>query len=402
MELSKKGIVFDWAFSPSSWTLPSHASMFTGRWLHDLSVGVTMPLDDQYPTLAEVLDSNGYSTAGFIANTIYCGNEFGLSRGFTHYEDYTISLAQVILYTSIANTALDKLGFLLGSSRYYWPKTAEEVSSDFLHWLANNRTQPFFAFLNYIDAHNPYMPPDNFEGKFGSPELRANPYVVPIDQRSHEEVQADIDAYDGSIAYLDDQIGQLISELEKQRILENTLVIIVSDHGEQFGDHALFGHANSLYSQTIHVPLVILLPNQMSAGERVETTVSLRDLPVTILDLIKMDGTNQIPGTSFANLIHKQDSDLFEISNGHYPDPILAELNYSHSQDLSGNAPIVNGDMRSIFMGGYHYILNGDQSEELYDYKHDIFEQTNLANSQLYVNFLVQPRGILEESTNGK
>ena len=327
-ELSKNGVVFDWAISPSSWTLPSHASMFTGRWLHELSVGVVTPLDDQYPTLAEVLASKGYLTAGFIANTFYCGNEFGLSRGFDHYEDYTKSLTQAILYTSLADKALEKLGVVIGRNRFYWPKTAEQVNSEFLHWLANHQTRPFFAFLNYIDAHDPYMPPDNFEGKFGSPELRANPYTVPIDQRSQEEIQAEIDAYDGSIAYLDHQIGQLMTELNWRGILENTLVIIVSDHGEQFNDHSLNGHSNSLYLQAIHVPLVILLPDQLSAGERVDATVSLRDLPATILDLITTDDKNPLAGTSFVNLFQVHGFSSVGSRTVNDIDPVLSELNY--------------------------------------------------------------------------
>ncbi len=87
-ELATRGIRFDCARSTSSWTLPSHASMFTGRWYHELSLGWLTPLDNKEPTIAEFLGNHGYATAGFIANTWYCGQSSGLSRGFTHYEDY--------------------------------------------------------------------------------------------------------------------------------------------------------------------------------------------------------------------------------------------------------------------------------------------------------------------------
>src|SRR5262249_31529412 len=87
-ELAQLGIRFDFAMAPSSWTLPSHATMFTGRWHHELSVGWLAPLDETRPTLAEFLGARGYATAGFIANSRYCGSDSGLGRGFTFYEDY--------------------------------------------------------------------------------------------------------------------------------------------------------------------------------------------------------------------------------------------------------------------------------------------------------------------------
>src|SRR5206468_7994858 len=89
VELAERGIRFDAALAHSSWTLPSHATMFTGRWLHELSVGWLTPLDGSHPTLAEFLDTKGYATAGFIANTFYCAADSGLARGFTRYQDYS-------------------------------------------------------------------------------------------------------------------------------------------------------------------------------------------------------------------------------------------------------------------------------------------------------------------------
>src|SRR6202021_2117515 len=92
---------------PSSWTLPSHASMFTGRWLHELSVGWLTPLDRARPTLGEFLGDRGYATAGFVANTAYCGTDSGLARGFTRYQDYTISSPTALKTAVLVNRALD-------------------------------------------------------------------------------------------------------------------------------------------------------------------------------------------------------------------------------------------------------------------------------------------------------
>ena len=111
--LAARGVRFRHAFATSSWTLPSHASLFTGRWPHELSAGWKTPLDDTHPTLAERLASLGYDTAGFVANLDYCGRETGLSRGFAHYEDYPLSVREVFTrYVGLAagSTSLDRDG----------------------------------------------------------------------------------------------------------------------------------------------------------------------------------------------------------------------------------------------------------------------------------------------------
>ena len=105
-ELATRGVRFDSARSASSWTLPSHATMFTGRWLHELGVGWLTPLDRTYPTVAEYLGDRGYATAGFVANTFYCGRDSGLARGFTHYEDHILPELTAVRTTVLVNRVL--------------------------------------------------------------------------------------------------------------------------------------------------------------------------------------------------------------------------------------------------------------------------------------------------------
>ena len=208
VELAQRGIRFDLARAPSPWTLPSHASMFTGRWLHELSVGWLTPLDRTCPTLAEFLGRRGYATAGFVGNTRYCATDSGLGRGFTVYQDYIfpeltafkmpvlVSRAlkgfQMIVY--FAEDLLESAG-LMPYVRRLWRsldtdrKGAAVVNRELLDWLAQ-RTQskrPFFAFLNYADAHHPYQllpgrlhrfgvePTDNFLPPFASSSRRETP-----------------------------------------------------------------------------------------------------------------------------------------------------------------------------------------------------------------------------------
>jgi hypothetical protein len=157
--LATRGVRFDRAFSTAPWTAPSHASLFTGRWPHELTIGWDRPLDATFPTLAESLAEAGYATAGFVANTTYCSYETGLDRGFEHYEDYDVTLRGVLLCSSLVERALafahkhptwvNALG--LGGPSKGDRKDAARINRDFLGWLDGHagRDRPFFAFLNY-------------------------------------------------------------------------------------------------------------------------------------------------------------------------------------------------------------------------------------------------------------
>ncbi len=155
--LARRGLSFENAISTSPWTLPGHASMFTGRYPHEVSADWSVPLDATFPTLAEVLASNGYATAGFVANVGYCSYEHGLNRGFAYYSDYQFSLGQFILSSSLGRTVAssDRLRRISGYHELLNRRTAENINNDFLHWLSTRGRQPFFAFLNYYDAHEP-------------------------------------------------------------------------------------------------------------------------------------------------------------------------------------------------------------------------------------------------------
>jgi arylsulfatase A-like enzyme len=140
--------------------------MFTGRFPDELSANWEAALDDTYPTIAEILGSRGYSTGGFVANRIYAASEFGLDRGFQHYEDYPISLGE-ILQSSRAVMDFDvdygALRRRMGGPAYLGMKDQREISRSFLRWLERVDDRPFFAFLNYFDAHAPYLPPAGFD-----------------------------------------------------------------------------------------------------------------------------------------------------------------------------------------------------------------------------------------------
>ncbi|MGE0126706.1 MAG: sulfatase [Blastocatellales bacterium] len=380
-QLAKSGVVFDRALSTAPWTLPSHAGMFTGRFAHELSANWKTALDGAHPTLAEQFSKRGYLTAGFIANTYYCSYEHGLNRGFDHYEDYQVSLGQMISSLTLVRTIAEniRLRRFLRNDEHLNRQSADEVNDRFLRWLPHDGGRPFFAFLNLYDAHEPYLPPAPFDRKFGpgrskgklSPLLHSfwNP-VIGVGQLSKAEWQEEVDAYDGAIAYLDHQLGQLFADLKNRGLYDNTLIIVTSDHGEEFNEHGLYSHGNSLYLPSVHVPLLITLPGRTPPGHRVTDPVSLRDLPATVSELAGLQ--TGFPGQTLTRFWARPGS----VENG-AENPRLCSVR--QAPEVPEWYPVSKGDMSSLVREGYRYIRNGDGREELYDFEQDPWERNNLA-----------------------
>jgi arylsulfatase A-like enzyme len=414
--LAAEGVRFDYALSTAPWTLPAHATMMTGRWPHELSSDWGTPLDGTHPTLAEAFSARGYRTAGFVANAGWVGWEHGVDRGFSHYEDYPVTPIQMVASTFVLRLAhlIEREALNAARSREkqteaqpgnqpppayqlfrkqkkgkllkpllnnYGPlrkKTAPTVDRQFLDWLGEGGTRPYFVFLNYMEAHDPYSPAPPFDRQFGptrpEPEsglaqtVRAA--LTPAEQRDLL-----VNAYDGALATLDRELERLLAELRSRGALENTLVIVTSDHGEQLGEHGLIFHANSLYIQLLHVPLLIWFPERVPAGVTVPDYVSLRDLPATVLDLADIRDAGRFPGVSLSRFWQPQAAPAATPPG----EALLAEV----SKGIRTPAwwPVSKGDMKSLVMEQVHYIRNGDGLEELYDLSSDPFEERDLAGS---------------------
>ena len=386
-QFATTGVVFDRAMSTSPWTLPSHASLFTGRYPHELSTDWKKALDDSYPTLAEYFKDHGYLTAGFAANLLYCTYEHGLDRGFTYYEDHPLTINTVAKSSVLTRVLAQLTRKVIGETEHLVRKNAEELNRDFLSWLSNKAERPFFVFLNYFDAHTPYLPPASFATKFGPVRLRPGISMTNPDISEHD-LQAELDAYDGALAYLDHNLGILFEELQRRGVLENTLVIITADHGEHFGEHGLLGHGTSLYRPLLHVPLVISFPSRIAGGKSVRDVVTLRDIPATIVDLVNFEDRVPFPGRS---LVHYWQED--RVPDG-TTSPILSEVRKGI------NTPpwdrVTKGDMKSLVFQGMNYIRNGDGVEELYDFDNDAEEKKNLAEFSEYRTELERGRRLVE------
>jgi arylsulfatase A-like enzyme len=399
--LAGRGVRFDLAFSTSSWTLPSHASLFTGRWPHELGVDWKSPLRDDVPTLAESLASHGYETAGFAANLDYCSRETGLARGFTHYEDFPIDVYDAFTrYVALGHRieisswalVLDRL-LEKGFGRWFdlvprsmeHTKNAAELNGAFLGWLTRRQDshRPFFAFLNYNDAHSPYEVPDRSTPGFG---LRP---ASPLDRQtllqwnsldksrlSYPVVRMAADVYDDCISYLDRRLEMLLQELSRRGVLDNTLVIVTSDHGEHLGDHLLFFHGCSLYRQLVQVPLVIVDNKSVPPGRVVAEPVSLCDIPATVIDLLGLGRDAPFPGQPLTRFWRRPSHAVVSPA-----EPLLMETGKPELLTNQGREPAAKGPMKSLIARGMHYIRSADGLEELYMLNADPEETINMAGA---------------------
>jgi arylsulfatase A-like enzyme len=412
--LAKQGIRFDRARATAPWTLPSHASIFTGRWPHELAVKWLAPLSGNFPTLAEYLGSHGYATAGFVANTFYCSYATGLGRGFTHYEDFDLDRLGPFRMARLVDVTLKTIAEMsqkLSESFYAGPfrplleyaagqllvadkKHAGLVNREFLDWLSGRPEpgRPFFAFLNYFDAHTRYLLPQGREYRFGlEPHTKVDLQLFErwrdtdkpkLPQRYRTLI---VDCYDSCLAYLDERLGELFDELQRRGVLDRTLVIVTADHGEGLGEHELFDHGESLYRTEVHVPLLIVLPARSQYQGVVRDTVSLRDLAATITDLVDLGPGSPIPGQSLAGLWRGPSAGATSVSGEEAVSELAAPNPVNPNQ---GRSPAARGPLVSLAAGDFVYIRNeGDGSEELFNERDDPRELTNLAH-----NDVVQPR----------
>ena len=348
-EWATRGVIFDDAWSTAPWTLPSHGTMFTGRYPFEFRGDWDTGFDREVPTLAERFRDEGYRTGGFVANLYYAAWDSGLDRGFIHYEDY-LRTPQQLLFSSSIGQAFERVRrgrhpVRPLNVRRYGPF----VTRPFFQWLDETAPsgRPFFVFLNYFAAHKPFFSPKPFNQMFLGDDNT-------------------VDRYDGAIAYLDNELDKLFSDLEARGVLDNTLVVVTSDHGEFMGEHGLQDHGNALYPPVLHVPLVIIPQRgEQMAVRRVAEPVSLRDLAATVQQVAGLPVT--LPGQPLRGLWQHDSVDvsltLAQVSKGIRTPP---------------DDPLSLGPMYTVRAGPWHFILNGDCREEVYDLSVDPLEEHNL------------------------
>ena len=370
-ELARRGVLFENAIAPSSWTIPSHASILTARlpYQHGADRAGTR-LDGRFPTLSEAFRAHGYRTAAFSANWWNFARRLGFGRGFMHFEDFD-SLTSAIVQTNMGErlqNLLLKLRILHASIGH--PR-AHDINGDILAWIARSHG-PFFITANYMDVHEPYLPPlDCFHrfSKLAQPPgdmffgLPRPSYLTPA------RVGSEVDAYDAGIYCLDRQMAALQKELDKRGLLRSTILVFTSDHGEGFDEHHLMSHGNSLYRELIHVPLIIAGPG-IPAGGTVQQPVSLTWLPATLLTLATGEA-GPFPGVAMSRTWDSAQQRFWP-----YP---VSQVRTLH---LDPQAPNYSRDLQSIVTPEWHLILGSESGPELYQFNTDLREADNLTDTR--------------------
>jgi len=391
-EWAKQSAVFDYAIATAPWSLPSHASFFTGRPAYELGTGFLDPLDTDVTTLTEVLRKAGYATGAFAANYYYGHTESGLEQGFAHYEDYPITAKQVIFSSSFGQApiftksllavtrdrSIRKVGQALREFEWIpssaYPsndrKTAAQVDAAFLRWRSGLGRRPWFAFVNYFDAHANYKPSPAFVHSFSSSPN-------------------DVDLYDAAIADIDNEIDRMLRTMQQHGELDNTIVVVMSDHGEQFGERGLLEHGNSVYTQLLRVPLMIRYPRRVPGGVRVAQVASLRHIPATVLDLVTPSTGTRIapgalPGTSLRLLWEGQWPDSLQGAQSYLR--VVNRVSRRESIDLSVFDDSLHFIQSMVRLGPNEASEDGRRestTEHLFRYRTDSTEMDDLQQSAM-------------------
>ncbi|MGI6300230.1 MAG: sulfatase-like hydrolase/transferase [Verrucomicrobiota bacterium] len=344
-ELAREAVVYEQAVSSACWTMASHASMFTGTYpsRHGLVFDGDR-LSDQFLTVAEVLQKEGYRTTAYSDNP-YVSPFSGLHRGFSHFVDDIMDAVPVRAYRWLKQRrrksdagfssdgqirhveAVDYSGYGPWMKRAIWEATrffdkgasrvVREAGTEVE--LAHRAGDSAFVFMHFGETHAPYLPMGYFRDRFMPAGMGLKPWLVNQNAYRHflgqcrmppEDFELLTALYHASIAYLDDQIGRLVTFLRRRGLLDRSLLIVTSDHGENVGDHGMMGHQWSLADTLIHVPLLVRYPGGGSGGTRVVGQVQTMDLAPTLLSVISGQRTQD----ELARLREEQfDADVREL-----------------------------------------------------------------------------------------
>src|SRR5579862_4442978 len=304
--LASRGIVFQRAYASSCWTNPS---LFTSRsaWQH----GVTLltPVSSDEVTLAEALAERGYDTAGYSANFLV-SEALGYAQGFRVY-------------------ATPQSRKVAGVERPV-PLRAEALNQMVVDWWHDRRSRdargPAFVYLQYMEPHWPYAPPaEILERRFGGkgrPDVDAanGAYFLanglPVDDPRVQDLKP---LYDAEVLALDTGLARLFQALEREKFLDNAVVVVTADHGEAFWDHGRVGHGGTLFDELIHVPLLVLVPGNQTRVD-VGEVVSLVDVAPTVLDLAELARPTSFEGHSLRALMAAPSwRNLFGLVRGEWP-----------------------------------------------------------------------------------
>jgi arylsulfatase A-like enzyme len=357
--LAREGARFTTVVAPTSWTLPSHVTLFTG--LPPVGHGVVrsfLRMRPQMVTLAEVFRDAGYATAGFVSAP-YLDAEYGFSRGFDTYDDWSAGSASRGFNMKVTSSPvlLDLVGHWLSG------------------WTRQEPRRPFFVFVHMYDVHADYTPPPPFDTLF-DPGYRGWVTGVGVvgdtrfgpgtDPRDLAHLVA---LYDGGIRFTDLYLGKILDRVRSLGVLDDTIVAVTADHGEEFLEHGHTTHGKNLFDTSLLVPLVIRFPPKVPAGTVVAQQARIMDVPSTVLALAGLT-----PPSTFGRLHPGQPR-------------ACADLSAAVERRPDGEGPALpafadlRGRLAAVRTGRYTLIIpvRDPASAELYDLEADPEEHTNVA-----------------------
>src|SRR6266404_4136639 len=355
--LAADGVRFESAFAVVPVTLPSHSSMLTGTYpmlsgMHDFSANKLSPLQ---PTLASVLKQAGYETGAVIGAAVL-DSRFGLNQGFDFYYDH-------FDFSRLDQANLDQM-----------ERPGNVVADVALDWLAKNSQKKFFLWMHLYDPHFPYRPPEPY-----SREYAAQPY-------------------DGEIAFADEQVGRLLRFLKEKGIYRNTVIVLCGDHGESLGEHGEKTHGFFIYNATMHVPLIIRLPEsrlpENAPARTLADPVSLVDLMPTILGAVGLEIPSQVQGRSLLPELRADRTDRDQSNRDRvrvlYGETFLPRIHFNWSE------------LRGSENTKYHFI--DAPRPELYDLAKDPGEIHNLLTEKKAVAEEMRAKlvGMIRDYSPGK
>ena len=380
--LAETGVLYEQCISPSSWTLPTMASIYTGLFVSQHGTSFLHQfLDTHWTTLGEVMQRAGYRTAMFGTGG-WINRTFGFQRGFDCFETEVRGYKPLRRWFP-QTTRIEKLARHIEKrlTADTQGKMTKRLSQNARRWLNADDETPFFAVIHFADPHWPYF---RHRGFTPTREGRPSPWVFGMD--GHKIITGEIEAtdayldmltdyYDGEIAFLDHAIGQLLDQLSEDGLLHDTLIIITADHGEHLGEHMLTGHGNSMYEPIIHVPLIMRHPEYAHGGERVPSLVQTTEIFTTLLNLVGLtpdDVPNDVRGRALWPSHVAQAPLSFAVSEDPAPNVRrLARL----TPDFDTTA--LEQPLRAIRTEQEKFIWRGDGAHEFYDLASDPRETTN-------------------------
>ncbi|WP_255194521.1 sulfatase [Natronobeatus ordinarius] len=411
--LAEEGTAFERAFATAPWTLPSHASLFTGTYTseHGAHGGHTY-LDDSVRTVAEAFADAGYETIG-VSNNTWITEEFGYDRGFDElrrgwqYLQSDVDMGTVVRaehlgwklealrdrlfegnpFVNVANLLYSELIQPQGDDG------AARATDWIVDWLGErDDDSPFFLFCNYLEPHVEYDPPRAHAERFLPDDasyeearaIRQDPRAYDcgdyeLDERDFRLLRA---LYRGELAYVDDQLGRLRRALEEHGQWENTVLVVCGDHGENVGEHGFFGHQYNLYDTLLHVPLVCHGGPFTGGGRRTEL-VQLLDLPETLLDAVDIEDPElreQSRGRSLHPAASHEPRDAV-FAEYVSPQPAIERLE-DRFGDLPERVYAFDRKLRAIRTTEYKYVTGDDGFERLHRVTTDPLERTDLATEE--------------------